>query len=71
MKGNEFIKKVKKIGKSNNIEVRTESQRGKGSHITLYYGEKFTIVKDRSKEIGVGLKNAMLEQLGIGKQEFK
>ena len=65
MKGTEFIKMVKKIGKREEVEVRLASERGKGSHITLYYGDKFTVVKDRKKEIGKGLHNAMLNQLGI------
>ncbi len=50
MNGNEFIKKVKRLGKDNDIEIRLEQQRGKGSHVTLYYGDKYTIVKDRKKE---------------------
>jgi mRNA interferase HicA len=36
-------------------EVRFVAQRGKGSHGTLYYGERKTIVKDRKKELGSGL----------------
>jgi mRNA interferase HicA len=65
MDGTEFIKMVKKIGKREGLEVRLESERGKGSHITLYYGDKFNVVKERKKEIGKGLYNAMLNQLGI------
>jgi len=65
MNGNEFIKKVKRLGKDNDIEVRLEQQRGKGSHATLYYGDKYTIIKDRKKEIGKGLYKAMMKQLGI------
>jgi len=68
MNGHEFINRIKKHGKLNGIEVRLEKQRGKGSHATLYYGNKFTIVKDRKKEIGKGLYNAMMKQLGIEEQ---
>ena len=32
MRGNEFIKKIKKLGKQRGIEVRVDSKRGKGSH---------------------------------------
>ena len=31
----------------------------------LYYGHRFTTLKDRKKEIGPGLLNAMLSQLGL------
>ena len=44
MKGSEFIKKVKRLAKANNLSARVDSKRGKGSHVTQYYGDKFTIV---------------------------
>ncbi len=65
MNGGEFIKRIKKLGKRNKIEIRIISSRGKGSHVTLYYGDKFTIVKDRKKELGAGLYAAMMKQLGL------
>jgi len=65
MNGNEFIRKVRRLGRDNNIKVRFEQERGKGSHATLYYGDKFTVIKDRKKEIGKGLYKAMMNQLGI------
>jgi len=37
MNGNELLKKLKQLGKQNNITVRFEMKRGKGSHGTLYY----------------------------------
>ncbi len=67
MNGNELIKKLKKLG----YEVRFETKRGKGSHGTLYVGNKKTILKDRKKEIGAGLLNQMLTTLGIDKDKFK
>lgn len=70
MNGSEFIKRVKKIGKANNVNVEFETERGKGSHGTLYYGDKRTTVKDRKKEIGKGLKATMLKQLGISEADF-
>lgn len=65
MNGGEFIKQIKKLGKGKKIEVKVISSRGKGSHVTLYYGDKFTIVKDRKKELGAGLYAAMMKQLGL------
>ena len=43
---------------------------GKGSHGRLYYGERFTTLKDRKKEIGRGLLKAMCSQLGISPDEL-
>ncbi len=53
------------MGKLTDTPARFESRRGKGSHGRLYYGSKFTTVKDRKKEIRAGLLHAMLDQLGL------
>ena len=43
---------------------------GSGSHGTLYVGNRRTTVKDRKKEIGKGLLNKMLADLGIDRDDF-
>lgn len=35
MKGSEFVRKVKKVGRKRGVAVYFESERGKGSHGTL------------------------------------
>jgi mRNA interferase HicA len=42
---------------------------GYRSHGRLYYGDRFTTLKDRRKEIGKGLLKAMCTQLGIAPEE--
>lgn len=64
MKGHEFVKRVRRLGQQTGTEVRYEAH-GKGSHGRLYYGGRFTTLKDRKKEIGKGLLRAMCAQLGI------
>ena len=71
MRGNEFIKKIKKLGKQRGIEVRVDSKRGKGSHITLYFGNRFTIMRNPKDELKKGTLNAMLSQLSITQDDFK
>ena len=71
MNGNELLKKLKRIGKQNNIAVRFETKRGKGSHGTLYFGRYKTILKDRKKEIGPGLLSKILAELGLGKNDIE
>ena len=39
--------------------------RGKGSHGTLYCGDRHTVVKDRRKPLKTGTLRAMCKQLGI------
>jgi len=68
MNGAQFIKLVRRIGRQNGVEVRFDSRYGKGSHGRLYYGERFTTLKDRKKEIGPGLYRKMLRDLGIDEE---
>jgi mRNA interferase HicA len=39
--------------------------RGKGSHGTLFYGARFTIVRNPKDELKTGILHAMLDQLGL------
>jgi len=71
MTGREFERKIRKLGRLRGVTVSLDVGRGKGSHGRLYYGERFTTLKDRKKEIGPGLLNAMLEQLGLGKDSLE
>lgn len=64
MTGNEFIKKVKVLGKARKVSVALKASRGKGSHQTLYYGAVFTI-RNPKDELKTGTFHAMCKQLGI------
>jgi mRNA interferase HicA len=70
MKGSEFIKKVKVLGKRKGIVARVDEKRGKGSHITLYFGLSFTIVRNPKDELKKGTYHAMMNQLGINEDEL-
>ena len=63
-------REASEIGRKNGIRVRIDAKRGKGSHITLYYGSQKTVMKDRRKEIGAGLLSIMIRQLGLGREDF-
>ena len=69
MDGKEFEKRVRRLGRQTGMNVRFDLH-GKGSHGRLYYGERFTTLKDRKKEIGKGLLKAMCSQLGIRPDEL-
>ncbi len=62
---------VKKLARVRGIVCVFEAGRGKGSHGRLYFGDRFTTLKDRRKEIGPGLLSAMLDQLGLAKSDLK
>jgi len=65
MTGAEFLRRIRKVARGHGIAVRFDVRPGKGSHGRLYYGDRFTTVKDRKKEIGPGLLQKMLADLGL------
>lgn len=71
MKGSEFLRKIKKLGKEKGFKVILIQERGKGSHCTLEYGNCFTIIRNLKDELKTGTFNAMLKQLGIDKNELR
>ena len=70
MKGNEFIKRILKLAKERGLEARVDRKRGKGSHVTLYFGDAHTIVRNPKDELKTGTYNAILKQLGLTENDF-
>jgi mRNA interferase HicA len=68
--GNEFLRKVKALGKRRGVAVILDASRGKGSHRTLYYGNAFTVIRDLKDELKTGTFHAMCSQLGIGPNDL-
>jgi mRNA interferase HicA len=71
MTGAEFIRALRRLGRRRGVEVRFVTRRGKGSHGTLYWGDRKTIVKDRKKELSRGLVADMLRQLGLDQRDLE
>lgn len=71
MTGREFERRIRKLGRWRGVTVSFDTGRGKGSHGRLYYGDRFTTLKDLKKEIGPGLLRAMLDQLGLSKDDLE
>jgi len=70
MNGNELYRRLQKIGRQRGVEVSFEAERGKGSHGTIRYGDRYTVMKDRRKEVRPGLLHAMLRQLGLTERDL-
>lgn len=70
MRGSEFVRKVQALGRRRGVHVRLEAKRGKGSHQTLYYGDRFTIIRALKDELKTGTYHAMLRQLGIDERDL-
>lgn len=69
MNGLQFENRMKRLGQRTDKPVRFKSH-GKGNHGRLYFGDTFTTLKDRKKELGRGLLKAMCTQLGIRPDEL-
>jgi hypothetical protein len=71
MTGAEFERRIRRLGRRRDVLVSFDRGSGKGSHGRLYYGARFTTLKDRSQEIGPGLLHAMLTQLGLTRHDLE
>ena len=69
--GDEFVRRVRRLGRQRGVPVRMETRSGTGTHGRIYFGERFTTVKDRRKKIGTGLQAAMLRQLGLRREDLE
>ena len=69
--GKDLIKVVKRLGREAGVEVQFVRHRGKGSHGTLYYGDRYVVLPDRKRDIGPGLMNHIARQLGIPRDRLR
>ena len=65
MKGGEFLRKLHSLSRRNGSVLLFVPAKGKGNHGKIYFGTASTIVKDRKKELGIGLLCQMFKDLGI------
>ena len=47
-----------------------DEKRGKGSHVTPYFGKHLTVVRNPKDELKTGSLHAMCKQLGIEKADL-
>jgi len=67
--GAEFERRVQKLARRKMVACQFVSDKGKGSHGRLYFGEEFTTLKDRKKDIGRDLLAKMCRDLSIDPHE--
>jgi len=65
MTGSEFIRRLTILGRRSEVPVKLVARRGKGSHVTRFYGSRFTVVRNRKNEIKKETLSAMLARLDL------
>ncbi len=70
MKGSEFLRKIRALAHERGLVVRINAERGKGSHQTLYFGERFTVLRNIKDELKTGTFRAMYKQLGVDPKDL-
>jgi mRNA interferase HicA len=70
VKGSEFIRKILWLARERGLPCRLAEKRGKGSHVTLYFGKRMTIVRNPKDELKTGTLHAMCKQLAIKKGDL-
>ena len=68
MNGREFIRRARRYARRTGRDFRLDKRRGKGSHVSLYMGDRDTIVKHG--EIHKGALYSMLKDLDIDRERF-
>ena len=71
MTGAEFLRRLRKLAGRSGIKVRVDKQRGKGDHVTVWYGGKRTILDDRKAELKTRTLHGMLKQLGLRLEDLE
>ncbi len=71
VRGNEFVRRIRALGKEWGVDVRWVAHRGKGSHGLLYYGSNMTTVRNLKDEIDKRACHKMLNQLGLSESDFE
>lgn len=51
--------------------MRYDPEAGPGSHGRLFFAGRWTALKDPKKEIGIGLLNKMLADLGLTRKDLR
>ena len=70
VKGNEFVRKVQGLARARGLTCRVDEKRGKGSHVTLYFGGRLTVLRNPKDELKTGTLHAMCKQLGIRREDL-
>ena len=69
MNSRQFFKRIQALGRKRGLAVSLDKKRGKGSHVKLSLGERFTTLAARER-IPTGTLKAMCRHLGITPEDL-
>jgi mRNA interferase HicA len=70
MKGSELLRRLRKLGRRRGVNVELAPERGKGSHAIVYFGDRFTVIRNLKDELKTGTLHAILKQLGLSPEDL-
>jgi mRNA interferase HicA len=70
MKGSEFLHKLRHYARVRGVLCRFVPERGKGSHGTIYLGDRRAVIRNLKDELKSGTLYAMMKQLGIKESDL-
>jgi len=70
MKGSEFLRRLRHYARLHDERCQFVAERGKGSHGTIYLGNRKTVIANLKNELKSGTLHAMLKQLGIKESDL-
>lgn len=70
MRGNEFLRKIRRLCRDRGIKFAWYPNLGKGSHGILVAGDKRTVVRNLKDELKEGTLHGMLKQLDLTKDDL-
>ena len=69
MTGNEFIRRIRRLGRQRGFKAEFVPEHGKGSHETLYFGDRLATVRNPRDKWKARTLHAMLPQLGLARPD--
>lgn len=70
MTGIELVRKLRKLAQENGIPFSIDKSRGKGSHVTLKYGDHWAIAPKLSRELYAGTLANIVKALCIDRRRL-
>lgn len=70
VRGNEFIRRVRRYAKDRGLRFEWRPDLGKGSHGIPILGDRRTVVRNPKDELKTGTLHAMFKQLGLSRDDI-